>query len=372
MNARSASGLQSIGITAEGKEYVRALCAVQPQADGSAPEWIQIMPFGPQVKSRDGRAFQVSDVIKVAASTELPLLVDWEHASETPGMFGGTTRAAGWIEELKVEHDSAAHGSAGLFGRVEWTKVGAEDVGHRAYRFLSPVLVLDAESRDVETVLSVALTNRPALSMEGIRKDREKLSARFGLFHDAPEAGEKGMNKDELKLLCSALGIEGEADPAKILASAKEAVSTRAGLNTQVVQLSLQVQEKDAEIATLTTKVAEAGKAAFANEVKLALDEASKAGKVSPGLRVGFEAMCATRDGFENFSKNILPNLPVLGAAAPASQPGKSGSPRHAHAFTQKQRDGLKEKGLTDAQIDEAIADINKSRGKTDADDEED
>ena len=135
------------------QQIVRIACALE-----SSGQYIHITPLGPNISARDGRTFKLSrpDSVIAASSVSLPKLVDWEHRSE---MYNGNSEAAGWIDTLEWRAGS------GLYGRVSWTPKGKADVESGAYKFLSPVLVIDGETREVETIESVALTNTPALTM---------------------------------------------------------------------------------------------------------------------------------------------------------------------------------------------------------------
>jgi phage I-like protein len=121
-------------------------------------DWIHITPRGPQIVARDGRKFSMSNADAVVAKSTVPALVDWDHESE---LFTGSTRAAGWVEALAVR-------SSGVWGRVKWTAKGKADIADSAYRFLSPVLELNPETKEVLSIISIALTNRPALQMSQI------------------------------------------------------------------------------------------------------------------------------------------------------------------------------------------------------------
>jgi phage I-like protein len=131
------------------------ITAFEIEQDGA---WLHICPAGPLVVARDGRAFQLTDAAAVVRRTELPLLLDWEHDSER---WDGSTAAAGWGEELEVR-------ASGIWLRTSYTPQGTADVASKRYRYLSPVLELDSESRDVLSIVSVALTNKPALRMSQI------------------------------------------------------------------------------------------------------------------------------------------------------------------------------------------------------------
>jgi phage I-like protein len=131
------------------------ITAFEIEQDGA---WLHICPAGPLIVARDGRAFQLTDAAAVVRRTELPLLLDWEHDSER---WDGSTAAAGWGEALEVR-------ASGIWLRTAYTPQGTADVASKRYRYLSPVLELDAESRDVLSIVSVALTNKPALRMSQI------------------------------------------------------------------------------------------------------------------------------------------------------------------------------------------------------------
>lgn len=81
-----------------------------------------------------------------------PILYDYEHNS-----LYGDTRAAGWIVELVYV------AGRGLFGRVEWTPRGTKEIADKEFRYSSPLFYFDPKTGAVTELLSVALTNNPAL-----------------------------------------------------------------------------------------------------------------------------------------------------------------------------------------------------------------
>lgn len=85
-------------------------------------------------------------------SSGKPILYDYEHNS-----LWGDSRAAGWIVKLVYV------AGRGLFGRVEWTPDAAEEIAKKVYRYSSPLFLFDPKTGDVLELLSVALTNNPAL-----------------------------------------------------------------------------------------------------------------------------------------------------------------------------------------------------------------
>jgi phage I-like protein len=317
---------QSIGTTTDGRELVRMLCEVVedvPATDAQAepPRWIHIMPFGPLVEARDGRAFQVSDALAVAARTETPLVIDWDHESEY-----GKTRAAGWVEELRVQEGDGEMPHPGVWGRATWTPEGRADVTSRAYRFLSPVVVLESESRDAQQIVAVALTNRPALRMHGLDQFRERLSTTFGRLVDSNgNSGGHTMKAETVTALCAALGITPGADDTAIL----DAVKARGTGETIALReansvLKLELSETRTKLSALEAKHAEVERAEFAARVERVLEKAAADGKVTPASSKKWrEFACKSPENLAMFEADILPDLAKVGDAAPPPPKGK-------------------------------------------------
>jgi len=81
--------------------------------------------------------------------------IDWEHSSVTRAEKGLDSPAAGWITGFKWDP------KRGLVASVNWTDVGATQITAKQYRYLSPVIVFDESTREVNRIHSVALTNKP-------------------------------------------------------------------------------------------------------------------------------------------------------------------------------------------------------------------
>ena len=87
---------------------------------------------------------------------KIPL--DWNHATESWIGDAHHAAAAGWIVARQ-------YGPNGVWGKVEWTKRGAESVAEHEVRYISPVLMLNAAN---EVLKSAALTNTPNLKRKAI------------------------------------------------------------------------------------------------------------------------------------------------------------------------------------------------------------
>lgn len=324
--------IELVGHT-DAESLLRASCAVVgADSDGSsAPEWIHIAPAG-KVVARDGREFDFAGPI----TAELPLLLDYEHASEMPN---GSTRAAGWIEELASRAD-------GIWGRVRWTAQGASDVASLSYRYLSPVLVADKASRAVSRIVSVALTNTPALAMTAMDAFRGRFAASYRFEAGLPPQGER-MDKEKLKALCGALKIaEDAADDAVIEACSR--------LESQVREACA---ARDAAVSALAELQATSAKESLARDIDATLDAAARDGKVSPAMAKGIRAMCSTQDAFHLFKDSVLPALPKIADAAPP--PPEEGAIQDSAVVAL-----CRDQGMTDTQIKDAMKRIGRTAAK--------
>ena len=127
---------------------------------------VQLSPFG-EFTLRDGgkrsgtvqhcsRAAFEAMVANWKAMGARDILVDVDHASAT----GGSTEAAAWAKNLRVEED-------GLCADFELTPRGRELVEGRRYRFVSPGWTLADDGTPI-AICSVALTNRPNLPVKPV------------------------------------------------------------------------------------------------------------------------------------------------------------------------------------------------------------
>ncbi len=246
------------------------------------PEWIRLLPLG-EVELADERPPFVVDresLLTMVAAFEargVDLVVDYEHQS----LKGERAPAAGWIKELKAKED-------GLWARVEWTGQAREYLKNREYRYFSPVLQLDPETRRPEAILQVALTNVPA--MKGLAplvaryQGSGTLAARLGMPGELREEALWQKAEAVLTELAEAAGLSGEA--------------TAAEVKSEIAALKAGQREREslaAEVAALRGELAEA-------QVHREVERALVAGKLSPAQKAWALDYCR-RDlkGFQAF-----------------------------------------------------------------------
>ncbi|MDR0673333.1 MAG: phage protease [Zoogloeaceae bacterium] len=197
-----------------------------------------------------------------ALDAEKPILYDYEHDSAT----GKGSRAAGWIDRL-------AHvAGRGLFAHVEWTPGAAEAIARKEYRFSSPYFAFDAKTGAVTRLISVALTNVPALadlSAVGLHLHQPVKETPM----DAEQLAALTLERDTLKTQCAALTAE--RDALKTAVAALEAEKTKADEAAAQTAAAALEAEKEALLAgsaeKLTPPLKESLKTLSLDALKIAL-----------------------------------------------------------------------------------------------------
>jgi phage I-like protein len=349
-----ATNAQHLVTLADGRQLVRLACAIaQVEADGA--HWVQVLPMGPNVEARDGRSFRVSDAAAIVASSALPMLVDWDHKSEM-GLFSDSG-AAGWVEELAVEDGTKKRfPDAGIWGRVDWTDEGASDVSKKKFRYVSPVVMVskDGEARLLD---GLALTNRPALSMQAIDAHRERMSARFGELRTGAHDQGESMKPETVRLLLAALALADGANDEAIISAVKSAQASRELCS----KLTTDLAAANTELQTLRTRLVETDRQAFTREVTEALDAGAKEGRITPAQKTQYQEFCIkSRENFELFTKTILPTLPKLAEAAPPSNTPAPAPENGGGALSEDERANLIRQGFTKEEV--AAAEAEQAR----------
>lgn len=296
---------------------IAACIALNLAASGGAPEWIELLPAGTEIKGRDTRGWSKPDAVAIVAATRaaagnVPLHVDYEHASEHRARNGQEAPAAGWIADLEVRDGGA------IWGRVEWTARAAQMIAAREYRFLSPVFIYDPTTREVRHLVSAGLTNQPNLELRALNKRGEP--------DDTPSASpptkeQSRMTPESAKALCRKLGLQAEASDDAILTAVDTLITDKATALNQVATPDLKkfvpradydkvVGERDTALNTLDADK----KARTEAEITSAVDAAVAAGKIAPASKSFYLATCRTEAGLAEFKK-FVDTAPVLTGA---------------------------------------------------------
>ncbi|AZQ10120.1 phage protease [Shewanella khirikhana] len=135
-----------------------------------APEWVQVLPGGPDIKGLDGRSWIMRDpkaVIHAFNEMKVPMVIDYEHGQEIKAPKGEEAPAAGWVEQLEIRNGE-------IWAKVDWTKKASNSISSREYRFLSPAFHYNSDN-EIIALSSVGLTNKPNLVMQALnsRKDEK-------------------------------------------------------------------------------------------------------------------------------------------------------------------------------------------------------
>ncbi len=337
---------QEVGTTEAGHRVVRLAFELEPgpgEGAPAAPTRLHIVPAGPKVFSRDGRSFRLNDPAKVIASSELPMLVDWEHDSEW-----GRTKAAGWVGALEfVDGDKGA----GIWGTVDtWTPDGERDVLSKTFRYLSPVLVIDAMTEEVVEVVSVALTNKPALRLEALDSFRAAMS-RAGLSVTAPA---RSQNMPLKKLLCAALALGETVSDEELLAKVEEfkksAAEREGAVSMQAYTAVVDERNSFKERCEAAEKrLLERDREAFSRRVESEVDRHISEGYLTPAEREAELARISSEQDLERaitaWSKR--PKLAPAGVSSIEPPPAAT-SGGGSKSFTEDQRKHLKRIGLSE------------------------
>lgn len=265
---------------------------------GTVPEWIEILPPGPDVVGEDGRAWRMDDPTAVLATLQersRPLVIDWEHASEHRAPQGLDAPAAGWVTAYELR-DGA------IQGQVEWTDRAAQQISAKEYRYLSPVILYRKDNRQIVGVDSIGLTNKPNLPLKALNR-------------------EESPSMSLLNALRVALDLSGEPDEGQVVAAAKALKSDLAAAQNRAERPPLEkfVPRADFDAALVRASNAEQALNALQSQQRGAkidalIDQAKTDRKITPATESYYRAMCQTENGIAEFESFIAKAPAVIGA----------------------------------------------------------
>lgn len=309
-----------------------ALCAALPLPDGAedkpAPEWIHLLPAG-TFSGADGRGpYRVKDASRlVEASLEAMAgsgVVDENHSTDLATPKGEPAPARGWITALEARTD-------GIWGKVDWTRAGLALLADRAYRHISPVIT-HLKDGTVTAILRASLVNKPnlrglaALNQETPMDFMDKLRAALGLDGDADEASvlaridvaksgtalQTALN-DALGPIAKAAGLAEGADAKAVLAGVEQLAKAKPTGDDGTVK-ALQ-----AELGEVTTKFTALQTAIATDKAEAFVDGAIKAGRV--GVKPLREHYIARHAANPAEVEKEIAALPILGPSGARIEP---------------------------------------------------
>lgn len=266
-------------------------------AEGTVPEWVQLIPAGPGIRGVDGRVWTMKDagaVVETFRNRGLDLPIDLEHATQVKGARAEAAPAMGWIHGMEAR-------ATGLWGQVKWNEEGEALLRARSYRYLSPVFSAAKRTGAVLRMVSAGLTNNPNLDLVALNRD-------------GAEKENTLMDKDVLE----ALGLNSDATPAQAVTAitALKAAETTAMNRAQTPDPALFVPRADFELALNRAsqfETAEAEREELA--INTALDDAVTAGKIAPASRDYHLASCQAEGGLARFQSMIAASPVIAGGS---------------------------------------------------------
>lgn len=292
---------------AEQPLLVGAVCAELQLEDGDAPEWMHLLPLGPEVVGRDGRRWKLSDpeAFVLASQSELPAPVDYMHASEI--QKAGDAPAAGWITELRVVREGEGR-APGIWGRIDWTPRGRRAVAEREYRFQSPAF-LHRKDGEIVRLTSAGLVHKPNLTLTALnaRGDEEEIV----------------MTEEQRRAMCQKLGLAGDASVDAILARIDALNAAQQALNMRgEVVPKADLEQALNRAQTAEQKLREYEKQAFCARVDAVLDQAQREGKFPPASRDFYRALCTSDEALARLEAEMKsrPSLVAPMQAQPAPE----------------------------------------------------
>ncbi|WP_247318202.1 phage protease [Ralstonia pseudosolanacearum] len=199
-------------------------------SDGVIPTEAHLLPPGP-FRATDGRpsdcdAWQLDTaiaarVIALAAQQKNDILIDFDHQSLNKEWNGQRADAAGWIPRTLEWREGK-----GLYGtNIAWVGDTPQLIAQKKYRYISAVFSYRTYTGEVLEIISVALTNTPALDgLEALAA----LARKQSIFQDGEfdmsqqEIAALTTERDSLKTNVAALTAERDSLKAKVDAAEKE------------------------------------------------------------------------------------------------------------------------------------------------------
>jgi phage I-like protein len=230
------------------------LAAAQGLPDGpNVPEWVHLLPTAKgAILTFDGRGpyTVVNAEAVIANSLRDPrgIPIDENHSTNLAAPEGREAPARGWVAQMEARAD-------GIWGRVDWTEAGRALVGDRAYRGLSPVILLQADAKTVFSITAASLVNKPNL------RDLVSLNAEthaMTLMEQILKALGLAAGATDAEIIAACKATKPAADPKPELQSALVEIGVALGIDgTNTAAIVAAVKGKTVESGSLVALQAE-------------------------------------------------------------------------------------------------------------------
>ena len=269
------------------------------------PDWIMLLPPGPQIKGRDARTFRLSDPQGVitrfqARRKDLPL--DWEHQSFSTLFTNERVETAGWIDALELR-------AGAIFGHVKWNARGHADIASRTYRYVSPVVLHNGPNAEIFGIEAAGLVHQPFLYMPALARRQDTLlcdtTERTQMMSTAPadEARDAARTAQAGHAPPDEKGAPGAAREA--LAYEAPAYEAPVTMRTAYAALQSENAALKSGLAELTAKFDALQAQTHAEKVEAALGAAIAGGRITPASRDYFAQNCQTPEGLAAFQAYV-------------------------------------------------------------------
>lgn len=296
-----------------------AACAFELDAQAGAPAEAHLLPVGP-FRAVDGRpveceAWQLDAVIAgrviaLAQSRQTDIGIFHGHQDLWTSKNGQPALAAGWCPRSLEWREGQGLYATG----ITWVGDTADLIQQKKLRYVSALFAYSPESGEVQELISIALTNTPALDGLDALADLAR-----SFTHQEEDMA------DDAKTV-AALTAERDGLTAKVAALTTE----RDGLATQLAALTSDRDAVAAKVAALESEKATAAAAAEKDKHTALLTAALSDGRLTPAQKPWAE------------KQSLAALTEYLDATTPLDIAGKRQSAGHG---------GAGEQGLSDAEL---------------------
>jgi hypothetical protein len=291
-------------MASQGPRFVITLSAEAVPAEGLMR--IPLAKLGTWWKGKVKFSITRADMASLVANFRkqaCDLVVDYDHSTEYAAGTGAAAPAAGWLKSIEDGPDA----DGVLYGYADFTMRAREMIAAKEYRYVSPVIAWG--KRDVKTGLqqgamftSIALTNIPlleempaiALSQAGWMEERT-MAVKKVILSDRAAGKVRVIHEDDTETTLSIEGLEPEVKVVRLADVKRDANG-----------------KLDFASVAASNGVLLASEVIHFQAVQSELDEAVRAGKITPAQRPIYERMAMSDlEGFRTLAASMRPQVPL-------------------------------------------------------------